>query len=142
MGANRISILRNVRWGLRCGAVGAFAFSAIAAIPALLRSMKSDGDHDLPPFALMVLVYAFGGFAGGLIIGLLRPALSYWWARRMVGVVAAVPVAFAVAASMEGWVFVQENVASVLQFAAIWGLVMSFAVEEDPLGPLRRFLKY
>lgn len=132
------SVRENVRWGVRWGLYGALFFTGLAAVPALLRTLLPAElvDGRLPSLPVLVGVYIIGGLTGGVIVGLVRPWMRWWIARRLAGIVVAIPISFAVSYAISGAV---TDVRTTLEFAGIWGFVMSFVVEEDPLAPFRRW---
>lgn len=112
--------------GVYCGV----CFSCVAVVPVLLRWMVPAADvKPLPPFWLMVVVYITAGGVAGTLFGTMLPLLRWWVGRRVVSILAAVPFAFAMAASMDGVASARADARSILTFAAIYGFALSFALE-------------
>ena len=126
------SLRTNLTWGFHIGLLFAAGATALGVVPALVRAFVEAGvwwQKGLS-FVTVIGIYVAGGLSAGLIIGLLRGLTRYWLGRRLVGMIAAVPVMLLVAYTVVG---VREWDASTLlvwlQTAAIWGFVMSFVPE-------------
>lgn len=123
---------KNVQWGVLWGLYLAAAFTVIAAIPALIRAVTgpATGWQKGVTFLEIIGVYLFGGVVAGAIVGLLRGATKWWLGRRVVGIIASVPIMFAVRVAVygpHGWT--RADVENWLLTAVIWGIAMSFAPE-------------
>lgn len=121
----------NLAWGLEAGIFFAAVTVVLAIIPALIRALV--GTHVWwqkgLSFLAIIGLYLFGGITGGVIVGLLRPWTRYWWGRRMVGALAAVPFAAVIIVTFFG---VRDfSVGIVLFTSAVWGGAMSFIFEGE-----------
>lgn len=71
-----ISLLKNLKWGLRWGLTIAVGFTAIALIGQLGCYLDPRANCEPSPVSL-VGFYFIGGTCGGLVLGLLRPIAKY-----------------------------------------------------------------
>jgi hypothetical protein len=128
---------------IRLGVLAGLGFAAgftILAIPfALLR--WAAGSNEIATSGIEVslprtlAVYVVGGVLGGGAVGALWPLRQLWAGRRVLGVVAALPVMFAVRILIWGpggwrmnWSFYDARLW--LLTSVIYGFVMSFGIED------------
>ena len=124
----------NVVWGMKWGLYFATFFTLVAAIPALIRVFiaPTAGWQKSLSFAAIIGTYFFGGLSGGAIVGLLWNLVRWWWGRRLVGVIAAIPIMFATRIAvfgLDGWT--RKDVYVWLFTAVVWGGIMSFVPEKE-----------
>jgi hypothetical protein len=82
----------DLRIGIKIGLLYAIGFSLLASLVYLVvggRAFVQRNGADLP---IVLASYAFGGLAGGLFIGLLRPLRFSRWGAFCMGTVAVIPV--------------------------------------------------
>jgi hypothetical protein len=92
----RSSALANVAWGVGWGLFGATFFMLIAvAVVYGVKGGFENAPEGITPLKLFGL-YPLGGMAAGAIVGLFRPHLKTRKGAMLVGMVAALPFAFAV----------------------------------------------
>lgn len=92
---------RNIRWGVGWGLWLAGFFTIFAIIIFLTRGSRPFSNTGAT-LTSTILVYAFGGVAGGAIVGLLRPIARHAVGAMLVGLAAAFPVLFGVWLATEG----------------------------------------
>ena len=69
-----MTIINNLKWGVRWGLVVAVAFTGIAVVVAVAAGPDPRGGPSLPS---LVGFYFLGGTVGGLLVGLLRPITAH-----------------------------------------------------------------
>lgn len=124
----RRNIARGVRWGL----VFAGAATVLATPFALVRLFVEpavEWQRQLSFFRIVAL-YLLGGISGGVVVGLLWDLRRWWWGRRLIGMVAAIPFVYATGITIVGWEDWTKTDTGVWLFSAlVWGFVMSFVPE-------------
>lgn len=126
------SLRTNLAWGTKWGLGFAAGFTLLSAVPAVIRALVGTDiwwQKGLS-FLSIVGVYVFSGILGGIIVGLLRGILRWWWGRRLVGAIIGVPFGFAVRTMVHGWSGPADLHIWLIAGAA-WGVMMSFIPEPD-----------
>lgn len=93
---------RDLGWGLTGGCLFTFAYSAFVI---LLYLIAGPGPFERNGVTLgsVLLSYLFGGLAGGLVVGLLRPLTSRRLGAIAVGIIAATLVFVGIGIAVWGW---------------------------------------
>ena len=91
----------NLRWGVAIGVVGAFGFSLLALVLAMLRGSTSYPQYGMSTWSVIGSYFAVG-LPAGAIIGALRPLLRWRAGAALVGYFAAVVVYGGVGLIMNG----------------------------------------
>jgi hypothetical protein len=94
-------MLKNLRWGILSGMAFATLFSAWIILLAIVRRSWEFDSYHVSAWQI-ILSYFAGGIGGGAVVGLARPITRYRLGAAVVGLVAAIPVAFAVEFAMQG----------------------------------------
>ena len=126
------TLRKNVKWGVSWGLGAAIVLTLLAAPFSFFRwlSVSAVAAPGSLSFLRIVAMYLFSAIMGGTLLGLLKPLLSWWIGRRIVGVVVGIPLAFGIRLMVhgpDGWS--QEEVENWLITGVIWGLIMSFGPE-------------
>jgi hypothetical protein len=126
----KMPMLKNLRWGVLSGIAFATLTSLWVGGLAILRGSVRFETYGLTIWQIMAVYFA-GGVAGGAVVGLLRPVTKYRLGAALVGLVAAVPLAFAVEIALQGspshWGDLE------------WGFIKFFACVMGPAGGLIRW---
>lgn len=85
----------NLRSGLQGGLYIAVVFMVLATVVVVVRGADLKGEYNMSYVGLLAL-YAFGGLAGGLIVGVLMPLCRWTLGVMFVGFLATLPFGFAV----------------------------------------------
>lgn len=132
---------RDVRWGVLWGLYLAAFFTVVAFVPATIRAIISPGTwvSKSVTFLEIIALYLCGGMMSGAIVGLLRNAARWWIGRRMIGIVAAIPIMLGVRIVVFGPVhWTRQDLVDWFLVAVIWGVAMSFAPEPWARGVKRK----
>jgi hypothetical protein len=87
-------LVANLPWGALSGLLFGVIYVLILGILFVVRGPELFRYYNTS-FGEIAILYLYGGVGGGLIVGLLRPLLRWWWGAALVGVVAVIPVGFA-----------------------------------------------
>lgn len=124
--------LKDALWGAKWGAVLAAGITAVATVLVFLRAFVPSPEpwkRDLS-FPLLVAVYFVIGITAGAFVGFLRDLAMKWWGRRLLGLVAGIPIAvLVIAAFRPDWALGRAQIPGLVISGAIWGVCMSFAFE-------------
>jgi len=71
-----MTIIKNLKWGLRWGLIVAVAFTGMAVLVAIATGSESD-PRGGPPLLNLVGFYFLGGVVGGSLLGLVRPVTAH-----------------------------------------------------------------
>ena len=124
----RHNVAKGARWGLFFGA----GFWVLGLVPALARAVAAP---DQPWARSMTVFYLLGfyvlaGLCAGSLVGVLLPLSRWWVGRRILGIVAFVPVTLMSAYALVGvrrWDM--ETTLTWVISGVIVGLAMSFIPE-------------
>lgn len=130
----RRSVRADIRWGVELGLVMAAGLVMLAAIPALVWALTSEGTLvQRVLFYLGILgLYPAAGVIGGAVVGSMRPLLRFWIVRRMAGILVMIPftAGLALMINRPGEPPRREILPWVLA-AVVLGVAFSFVFEED-----------
>lgn len=103
-----MSLVKNLKWGLRWGLIMAVGFTVIGVVATIAASFDPTPRDD-PSLASLVGFYFLAGTVGGLVLGLLRPITRYKVGAMLVGTaVAAISVGLLarIYVATDGWTLV------------------------------------
>lgn len=92
---------KNLRWGIVSGLIFAALFSIWVAVLALLRGSTRFEEYGVSLWRILESYFA-GGICAGAVVGLARPLTKYRIGAAFVGILAAGPVALAIAIASDG----------------------------------------
>ncbi len=92
----------NVVWGARKGAFWGILYAVVAAILYVVDSGPQRFDRNGINIGPLFLVYLFGGFFAGVILGVFRPALQRRVPAAGVSILAAAPISIGVIVLVTG----------------------------------------
>jgi len=84
-------LLKNLRWGVFWGACGAVFYGAYAVLLYLFAGAQAFSSKGATLGGTLG-AYALGGVGAGVVLGLLRPLVRWWWGAALVGFFCAIPV--------------------------------------------------
>lgn len=128
LGAN---VLKGTGWGLFFG----MGFWFLGLVPALARALRPSDEPWLRSVSLLDLLglYLAAGLLAGTLVGALLPLSRWWLGRRLLGVVAFIPVTLMSAHALVGVrIWDAETTTTWVASGVIVGLVMSFVPEGQP----------
>ena len=84
-----VTIINNLKWGVRWGLIIAIAFTGIAVVVTVIAGPDPRGGPSVLSF---ISFYFLGGTVGGLLVGLLRPLIAHKAGAIFVGTIVAAAV--------------------------------------------------
>jgi O-antigen/teichoic acid export membrane protein len=94
-------MLRDLLWGLKWGFWFALFFSFVAVAMTLFTGGEII-ERQRISLTASIAIYVFGGFSGGIVLGLLRPLTKYRIGAALVGIVVMTPASILLGLTLFG----------------------------------------